>query len=155
LLQALAITQVRIPDESFTALYEVSCFIFVAAFFPPKLRTLSFAIGIAYIYISHLDRLASLHVVVEIFLYSIGAIAFLRCSVFPAPSVFACCLTALLAAPQPRRCLSCPVFGVLRAQHSRKLEVSPPQLFLKGALLETGGCLRARVCVLEHVADIV
>lgn len=109
MFQALAIMQVRIPDESFTALYEVSCFIFVAAFFPPMLRTLAFAIGVAYIYISHLDKLASLHIVAEILLYFIGAIAFLRCGVCPVLGVCACPLAALLGVPQPRRCLSCPV----------------------------------------------
>lgn len=70
--------QARNPTESLMPLYEASLCMFVAAFCPPLLRTIAWSLGIAYIYISHITQLASPHVYVEIALYAIGAIAFLR-----------------------------------------------------------------------------
>jgi hypothetical protein len=51
---------------------------FLAAFFPPFLRTASFGAGTLYIYALNFNRVHSPQLAVEVILYSIGAIAFLR-----------------------------------------------------------------------------
>jgi hypothetical protein len=59
---------------------------FLAAFLPPFLRTASFGVGTIYIYAFNFSRVHSPQLTVEVILYAIGAIAFLRCAaIFSSP----------------------------------------------------------------------
>lgn len=68
----------RFPDESITSLAAVASTMFLAAFFPPFLRTAAFGAGTLHIYALNFSRVHSPHLTTEVILYAIGAIAFLR-----------------------------------------------------------------------------
>lgn len=70
--------QARFPDESIMSLAAVAITMFIAAFFPPFLRTAAFGLGTLYIYAMNFDRIHSPQLTIEVILYAIGALGFLR-----------------------------------------------------------------------------
>jgi hypothetical protein len=72
--------QARYPDESLLSLAAVAATMIIAAFFPPFLRTAAFGTGTLYMYASNFHRLHSTNLTIEVALYTIGGLAFLRCA---------------------------------------------------------------------------
>ena len=72
--------QARHPEESHVALFAVAACMFAAAFFPPKLRTLSFGLGVSWVYATNFTKLTSPHVTLELLLYTCSGVAFVRCA---------------------------------------------------------------------------
>ena len=107
----LAALQAKFPDESHTALYSVAACMFVAALFRPVLRTLCFTLGVIYTYALNFDRVTSVHVFLELFLYGCGAIAFLWCVLAAACELWFCARKSAsrdtFSIPCLERCVVC------------------------------------------------
>eukprot|EP00892_Ulva_mutabilis_P007006 jgi/Ulvmu1/4678/UM002_0409.1 len=69
---------VRYPDDPVHHLAATALAMVVAAFLRPTLRTISFGAGVMYIYATNFWRVHSTNMAVEVLLYSIGSVFFLR-----------------------------------------------------------------------------
>lgn len=67
----------------------------IAAFFRPALRTAAFGIGVMYIYATNFWKVHSVNMTIEVILYGVGAVFFLRCATTASMPPFGCCVVLL------------------------------------------------------------
>lgn len=120
--------QVRYPGDPVHHLAAIALAMVIAAFLRPTSRTLSFGAGVMYIYITNFWRVHSINMAVEVLLYSIGGVFFIRCG-FQSVYFFFAAASTLLDCVVHCHCTYNNINTCLGLAHTA-IYVSRPRMFV-------------------------